>query len=64
MLTHATRLRQVVGNGAWSDGEALNELYRNDGQGVFTLVSGSSISASSGNTVALAFGDYDGDGDM
>ena len=39
-----------------------NELHRGDGQGGFTLVTGTSVSESIFSTNFIAFGDYDGDG--
>ena len=41
-----------------------NELHRNDGGGVFTAVTGISITQSKAYTLSVAWGDFDGDGDV
>ena len=50
---------RVVGNDA-----GANELHRNEGGGIFSAVSGTSITQGSTNTYSVAWGDYDGDGDV
>ena len=47
-----------MGNGG------ANELYRNDGGGSFSAVTGTPITSGSASTYAVAWGDMDGDGDL
>lgn len=50
----------------WSGSEFVgeqNRLFRNDGSGTFTDVTASTLPAAIDATVALSFGDVDGDGD-
>ena len=51
----------VVGNGGRFAGEK-NALFRNDGAGGLIAVTSTPVTASSEQTQAVAFGDYDGDG--
>ena len=60
-LCCALRARQDLVVGNWG---AANELYRNEGGGTFTAVTGSPITSGSANTYAVAWGDMDGDGDL
>ena len=41
-----------------------NELHRNEGGGIFSAVSSTSITQGSSSTRSVAWGDYDGDGDV
>ena len=44
-----------------SEGTSIaNELHRGDGGGMFTLVTGTSISAQAGTTTSMGWGDFDG----
>ena len=52
----------IVGNVGLNLNGAANELYVNDGSGDFTAVTTSPITATTGSTVALVWGDIDGDG--
>ena len=60
-LCCALRARQdlVVGNSG-----GANEVYRNEGGGTVTAVTGSPITSGSASTRAVAWGDMDGDGDL
>ena len=40
----------------------MNELHRNDGLGGFSKILGVSVGITNGRTVAVAFGDADGNG--
>ncbi|MCA8978077.1 MAG: VCBS repeat-containing protein, partial [Planctomycetes bacterium] len=52
----------VTGNGHYVGQQ--NRLYRNDGHGVLTDVTGTNLPARADYTTAVALGDVDGDGDL
>ena len=55
----SSQLDVIVGNGG-----APDELYRNNGFGIFTLVAGTSISEIANETRSIAVLDIDNDGDV
>ena len=53
----------MIGNYQERDGSRpMNELHRNDGLGGFSKILGVSVGITNGRTVAVAFGDADGNG--
>ncbi len=51
----------AVGNGGLLSGDEVNQLYRNDGQGNFTI---ELLDGEMQQTTSVAWGDADGDGDL
>ncbi|RMF56894.1 MAG: T9SS C-terminal target domain-containing protein [Calditrichaeota bacterium] len=52
-----------VANANFANGQN-NSLYRNNGDGTFTKVTGSPLTSDGGNSVGGSWGDYDNDGDL
>ena len=53
-----------MGNKREGGSSGFNELYRNEGGGIFTAVISSPITSSNVWTSSVAWGDMDGDGDL